>query len=319
MEFLQIHYFLKDDFHSMDAYLKNKAEFEVLRIFKEVTEILELDGELLFESIAIGEGGIKAYYKLLKKKKVKRSVKNALLFLGGILSAIITDVVVNEITRDGEYEKMKKEEVRLHIEKLKKDLESDDKTTEEQTLIIENLSIYIGETNKVKLFKSNFYSNLLKEDKIEKVSTQRLNEDLEPITKENIVPREHFDKFIIHTIEIEPEYKESEIIEIVAPVLKKGNMKWKGIFNGKPINFYMRDAEFRMAVINKEISFSNGTNIIADIEMEQTMDDDGEIQIGTISVFNVTDVFEDSKRIETKRKKRNRELENQTKIDFNPE
>ncbi len=49
------------------------------------------------------------------------------------------------------------------------------------------------------------------------------------------------------------------------------------------------------------------------------MNDDGEIEIGTISIFNVTDVFEDSKRIETKRKKRNRELRNQTKMDFDNE
>lgn len=82
---------------------------------------------------------------------------------------------------------------------------------------------------------------------------------------------------------------------------------------------FIWDGEFLTSVINKEISFSNGTSIIADIEFEQKMNDDGEIEIGTISIFNVTDVFEDSKRIETKRKKRNRELRNQTKMDFDNE
>ena len=179
--------------------------------------------------------------------------------------------------------------------------------------------MYIAETNKVKLFKSNFYSTLLKEEKIEQVSTQRLNENLEPITNENIVPRKDFDKFILQSVDIDPDFRESEIIEIVSPVLKKGNMKWKGIYNEKPISFYMRDGEFLTSVINKEISFSNGTSIIADIEFEQKMNDDGDIEIGTISIFNVTDVFEDSQRIETKRKKRNRELRNQTKMDFDNE
>lgn len=149
------------------------------------------------------------------------------------------------------------------------------------------------------------------------MSTQRLNENLQPISKENIVPREDFNKFILHSVDIEPDFKESELIEIVAPVLKKGNMKWKGIHNNKPINFYMRDGEFLASVLNKEISFSNGTSIVADIEFEQKMNDDGDIEIGTISIFNVTDVYEDLNQIETKRKRRNRELKNQTKIDFN--
>jgi len=319
MEFLQLHYFLKDELHSVDAFINNKAEYELLRIFKEVTSILELEGELQFETIAIEEGGIKAFYKLISKKKNKRKIKNAKLYLAGILSIIVSDVVSDQINTDHEYEKLKKEEIRLRIEKLKRDLEDEEITGKDKTLIIQNLSVYIAETNKVKLFKSNFYSTLLKEEKIEQVSTQRLNENLEPITNENIVPRKDFDKFILHSVDIDPDFRESEIIEIVSPVLKKGNMKWKGIYNEKPINFYMRDGEFLTSVINKEISFSNGTSIIADIEFEQKMNDDGEIEIGTISIFNVTDVFEDSQRIETKRKKRNRELRNQTKIDFDNE
>jgi len=319
MEFLQLHYFLKDELHSVDAFINNKAEYELLRIFKEVTSILELEGELQFETIAIEEGGIKAFYKLISKKKNKRKIKNALLYLAGILSVIISDVVSDQIKTDHEYEKLKKEEIRLRIEKLKRDLEDEETAEQDKTLIIQNLSVFIAETNKVKLFRSNFYSTLLKEEKIEQVSTQRLNENLEPITNENIVPRKDFDKFILHSVDIDPDFRESELIEIVSPVLKKGNMKWKGIYNEKPISFYMRDGEFLTSVINKEISFSNGTSIIADIEFEQKMNEDGDIEIGTISIFNVTDVFEDSKRIETKRKKRNRELRNQTKMDFDNE
>lgn len=272
-----------------------------------------------FETIAIEEGWIKSFYKLISKKKNKRKIKNALLYLAGILSVIISDVVSDQIKTDHEYEKLKKEEIRLRIEKLKRDLEDEETAEEDKTLIIQNLSVFIAKTNKVKLFKSNFYSTLLKEEKIEQVSTQRLSENLEPITKENIVPRKDFDKFILHSVDIDPDFRESEIIEIVSSVLKKRNMKWKGIYNEKPISFYMRDGEFLTSVINKEISFSNGTSIIADIELEQKMNDDGDIEIGTISIFNVTDVFEDSKRIETKRKKRNRELRNQTKMDFDNE
>ena len=122
MELLQLHYFLKEELHSVDAFINNKAEYELLRIFKEVTSILELEGELQFETIAIEEGGIKAFYKLISKKKNKRKIKNALLYSAGILSVIISDVVSDQLKTDHEYEKLKKEEIQLQIEKLKRDL-----------------------------------------------------------------------------------------------------------------------------------------------------------------------------------------------------
>ncbi len=40
MEKLELHYYLENDFHSMDAFVKNKAEAELLKVFKEISEIL---------------------------------------------------------------------------------------------------------------------------------------------------------------------------------------------------------------------------------------------------------------------------------------
>ena len=43
MEKIEIHYYLENDLHSMDAFIKNKAESELLKVFKEISDILELD------------------------------------------------------------------------------------------------------------------------------------------------------------------------------------------------------------------------------------------------------------------------------------
>lgn len=314
MEYLQLHYYLIEDFHSMDAFIKNKAESEILKLFKEITELLEIEDEISFETVALEEGGIKAFYKL--KKKTRNRIKQVAIFLGGILSVIISDVVSDKLKVDSEYEDLKKEELILNIKKLKRDLETEETSENQKTLIIENLSIYLSETNKIKIFKSNFYSTLLKEPKIEKVSTQFLDSEKKPITIEKIVPRDDFHKFIIHNIDVEPNYNPEKLVEIVSPVLKKGNLKWKGIYDEKPVNFNLKDNEFLHSVISGQVSFSSGTTIKCDIEFEQTMNDDGEIAVSGINVYNVTDIIETNKITETKRKKRNIELRNQTKLDF---
>jgi hypothetical protein len=72
MDYFQLHYFLKDDSHSIDAITLNKAEGELLKIFREVISILGLENEISFEATAIEEGGIKAFYKFLNKKRLKK-------------------------------------------------------------------------------------------------------------------------------------------------------------------------------------------------------------------------------------------------------
>ena len=64
MEKLELHYYLSGESHSMDAFVKNKAEAELLKVFKEISDILKLD--LSFEIEALTEGGIKEFIKILK-------------------------------------------------------------------------------------------------------------------------------------------------------------------------------------------------------------------------------------------------------------
>ncbi|AXG73737.1 hypothetical protein DVK85_05610 [Flavobacterium arcticum] len=316
MDYFQLHYYLKDNEHSLDAFVLNKAESELLKIFKEVLVTLNLEGEIAFEAIAIEEGGIKSFYKLLRKKKTKKRINKVLIFLGGILSVVITDIVSNKLNTDTEYEQLQKDEIKLRIQKLKQDLEKEDNSEEDEKVYVRDLYFYITHNDKIKIFKSNFYSALLDDGKVEQISTQLLNKDRIPYEQESIVSRANFDRFIIHTRQIEPIYQESIIIEIVAPVLKKSKMKWKGVYDDKPINFNLRDTEFRNSVLNGEISFSSGISVVCDVELEQSINDEGEVTIEAINVYNVTDVIVGAQTIETKRKKRNKELLNQTKLDL---
>ena len=298
MEKLELHYYLSDESHSMDAFVKNKAEAELLKVFKEISDLLELD--LSFEIEALTEGGIKEFIKILKKKKTKKQIAKILAVIGVIFSGVLTNIISDQFTKNPELEKSQLEESQLNIKKLKRDLEKEDISEEESTLIIENLTLIISNTDKIKFHRSNFYSNLLKENKIEQISTTELDENNNPLSEEKKVSRENFNKFIVHKVKIDSEFIEDANIEIVSPVLKKGKMKWRGYYDSKPISFNLLDSDFRNSVLNREVSFQNGTSIKCLLEFEKEMDDEGNIKTTEINVFDVSNIFEGETTIITK-------------------
>ena len=76
-EILQIHYYLSNNSHSMDAKILNKVEGELLKILEEVSDILGL--EIYIETFALEEGGIKSIYKFVNKKNNTKKI-NPLFF-----------------------------------------------------------------------------------------------------------------------------------------------------------------------------------------------------------------------------------------------
>lgn len=299
-EILQVHYYLSNNSHSMDAKVLNKVEGELLKILEEVSNILGL--EIYVETFALEEGGIKSIYKFINKKKNRAKIIVVGSFLASILGSVISDVISNSINTDSETEKKKKEFLELQIKKIKQDFEKDSlealkpKLEAEEELVltqelIDSIAIYISENNKIKLSKSKFYTFLSKEGKVEKVSTQELNENFQPKSTEKIVPRSDFNLFIVKETVVEPEYKENVTLEIVSPVLKRNRMSWKAIYNNKNITFKLKDEDFKNLILNKNLSFSNGTKLICDIETKQKMNDDGQIKESSRSVYNVSKII----------------------------
>lgn len=298
-EILQVHYYLSNNSHSMDAKILNKVENELLKIVQEVSIILDL--EIYVEAFALEEGGIKSIYKFINKKKNRAKLIVVGSFLATILASVISDVISDSINTDSETENLKKEFLELQIKKLKQDFEKDSLASlnENQSANLENeefvvtqelidsIAVYISENNKIKLSKSKFYQFLLKEGKVEKVSTQELDENFKPKSTEKIVPRSDFKHFIVKDAIVEPDYKENVTLEIVSPVLKKNRMSWKAIYNNQNITFKLKDEDFKNLITNKNLSFSNGTKLICDIETKQKMNDDGQIIESGRTVYNV--------------------------------
>lgn len=298
LEVLQLHYYLSEHSHSMDAKIYNKVESELLKIIDEVARILDL--EISIEIQALEEGGIKAIYKFLNKKKTKRQIVIIGAFFAGIVGTVMSDVISDKIKSDPEMEKLKKEKIELEIKKLKKDLSADKElefpeNKEEEIKInkefVDSLAVYISEINKVKISKSKFYEFLLKEGKVEKISTQELDSNFKPKSIEKFVPRKDFKLFVINQAEIDSDYKYNAELEIVSPVLKTSKLNWRALYNGEQITFSLKDDNFKNLIANKSLQFSNGTKIICELETKQKMDDDGKISPSGRMVYNVTKII----------------------------
>ena len=314
MEKLELHYYLTDGVHSMDAFVKNKSEAELLKVFKEISDILELD--LTFEIEALDEGGIKEYFKVLKNKKSRKKAIRLLSSVGLIFSGVIINVVSNNLTKNNELEKSQLEESQLNIRKLKKELENDNISEEKSKIIIQKITIFISNSEKIKFHRSNFYSHLLNESKLEKISTTELDENYNSISEEKIVKREDFKENIIEKIKIDSEYIENANIEITSPVFGKSKIKWRGNYDSKPISFNLKDSSFKNSVVNREISFKNGTSIKCQLELEKEIDNEGNIKTTNINVYDIIKVFEGEKMTITKKGKEIEDQKNQIKISF---
>ena len=306
---LELHYFLDGNLHSMDAIIKNKAEFELLRIFNEVASILKI--ELDYEIEALAEGGLIERFKL--KKKTKKQLKLYVLYptiVGSVIGSIAFGL--NYIA-NYEREELEKEKLRLEIRKLNKE-DSKDNIAEEQ---VHKIVDTIFSSNKLMSYKSNYFTNLVNEGNVNKVSVREVDQDNKPVSDEFTIERDKFDDQIIKKKDLEGLHYEDVDIEIISPVLtyskSKNKIKWRGIFNGEKINFNLNDADFTAQVLNKEFSFSNGTFINGDISFKRELDENGEIKITNINVDNVNNVFEGDS-ITPVKKKTKKNIANQLTI-----
>ncbi|WP_415883889.1 hypothetical protein [Neptuniibacter sp. QD34_54] len=278
MEFpskFELHYYLSDDSHSMNALVRNKCEAEFIAVAIEVAEILGVHLELDCE--ALREGGIREIWKALGDNSAQIALVISTL-------ALIWSVIPKA---DQELVQLQKEDLRLSIEqrkrvlgKIKEDIENNNVTSE----TINSAKKVTSRSYKVVTRKSNFYKALSTYEKVTQVGFSELNSIGDPLADEKIISRQEFPKFIITSQDLEPRKDSSAYIEIVAPVLKDGKAKWKGIYEGQPINFSMNDKEFKIAVAAKQLSFKNGDGILCVLLIHKKVDELGEIVTSGYSV-----------------------------------
>lgn len=286
MEKLQLHFYLENNSHSMNAITKSKADLELLRLLVYVSKSLKYD--LDFEVEALEEGGIKEIFKILNKKKNRKYIL-ALTYLGGIFTTVLTNVSSDYFSKNKKLESLQIEVLEKEKQLLDFEIEKF-KNLEEDNIKQDSLERIIGYLlldGKVKVLKSNFYEFLNAENKIYQISTLELNYNNVPISEEKFVTRSSFKRFIETEIELEPKLISDAEVEIISPVFKKGNDNWKGVFNGEQIDFKIGDSEFKQKVLNREVSFTTGTKISCELEIKLVLDRKGEPKIKSRHAYDI--------------------------------
>lgn len=240
-----IHYYLNDDLHSMNAFVRNAMEKDFLNIVNTISCSLNLKIEL--ESRAAKEGGFIEILDIIEAHPVSSTiiVSSAGYAIKRFLEYLLT----------GAYKKNKLENEKLELEilKLKKESASIDENQLEQKLARPI---------------SNYYAKIEKYEKIRAVGFG--NE----INNEYVVQRDEFRDFILID-DKEEEVDDDANIEIISPVLKEGRYKWRGIYKNESIDFSMGDSKFKNDIIDGRYDFGNGSFINCQLFITKTYDEFG--------------------------------------------
>lgn len=241
---LELHYYLNDNSHTMDAVVNNKCEAEILAMAYEAISVLNLDVSIDVE--ALQEGGIKDFWRVLGEN-------NAQIALVVAVIALLLSQVPNI---DSELTDLQKEETKLSIEEKKLSIEKLKNELKENNVSDETLKTTVNIINnnyKILTRKSNFYKSLSHYNKVTQIGISTLNDNNVPVTDETVIKRIDFKNYILISHDLKPITEVDAVIEIVAPVLKEGRAKWKGIYNKEHISFIMGDNEFKNSVLSKRI------------------------------------------------------------------
>lgn len=196
-----------------------------------------------------------------------------------------TEKLIEKIFNDPEIKELEKEKLKLEIEKLKQE-------TSKNIILLDS-------NNVIKKKRSNFYETLEKYPKIEKITYIISEETTNDSIDEKIVYRDRFVQFVLVSDDLEPLEIDDATIEIISPVLKKGNYRWLGLYNGKPVSFTMKSVEFKNLVQTGEVQFKNGTSINCFLLVKRKIDSEGVENITSVEVIRVNHYFENDKPIET--------------------
>jgi len=286
---IELHYFLNDDSHQMNAYVRNKCENELLHLISEVSNVLDID--IKIESEAYLEGGVREYLTILAKNK----------HLQGIIIGTVVAVLPQWIMKDREVSELDKEERRLRIEQLKINIDKAKKDEDTKALNYDEIVFLFERNIKIQKHRSNFFKQLNSYPKVSKISAQPVSNNNQLVGAPSEVLKEDFDKYILDSDDLDSIIDDEARIEIISPVLKKGNYKWKGIYlkNNDTIDFFMKHKEFKDEIVRDSIPFKNGTIVNCNLEISQKLNELGEVIVSGYSVLFVESVEDGSSIIET--------------------
>jgi hypothetical protein len=256
----EVHYHIDGGEHTADAFILARAETEFIHLIREVSALAGIEVQL--DAQALEAGGIRQIWKALGRNGPQISI---LLSLVGIVISLRPQT-------DQELVALQKEEAKLHIEALRREMAQ--ATGSLPSAELADAAREIGSDLKVVRRRSSFYHAISAEKRISSVSYS-LRKDGAWVQDLGSTDRHQFAEFVRFTGELQPEVDENATIGIISPVLKKGRYKWKGEYKGEYIEFWLQDEAFRESVFNKSVQFHSGAAIVCVLQIRLAVDEVG--------------------------------------------
>lgn len=305
---IEFHFFLKDQSHEIDAKLLHLWNGELITVIETLCGFLDLP--ISIKSTALSEGGIRQLWKIFGENSGQ---------LGVILAAVAIIMTAFPQSKDlSDIEKrnfqLQNEKLQIEIEQLKKIENSKDL---EESAITE-----ISQSHEISIAKSKFYESLNSSQVIEKIEYSILSSDKSDILTSSVLSSE-FVKYIRNKEQLPDITDEQAKIELIAPVLIDTKYKWKGIYDGSIIDFYMNDDIFKDEIKSGVISFQAGTELLTKLVTRRKIDEGNYTKISSYAVEKVYSVKHQdswSSTISGKNKRReDKEKASQKNLDFDSE
>lgn len=269
----RLHFFLANGSHEMDATVMHQCEGAVLELLGEIAK--QLDVQLRIDTRAYGEGGIVVWLTFIGKHAV------ALTLIGGAATAICGGAVWLKyhsklLEQQIEQNELILKKTRLELKNLEKESDPESQkapaTASTKSLPlepppkVEDVVPALMSSRRVIKLRSQFYERLIPYDRVDAVgfaATHNPNEN-----EERVVTRGEFGSLVVRLAELDPEVIEGAEIEVVAPVLRRGAGKWRGVFQKHSISFDLEDEAFLMQVTGKKVKFQNGTTLVCNLKTQ---------------------------------------------------
>lgn len=266
---LEFHYeFYDDSIHVMDARSFNFCELQLLKAIEELQKY-------------VGEAKIEVG---IEKRAEGSLIETIILTLENLSEskafiALLTAFLTYFFTK----KRSKLEDVNKRLEILDKIKKAD--LTKEEALAL------IGKDPILKKLISSYYNRLAEQNEVKSVAVKGKHEDVQFANAS--IDSVDFKTHIVEEREAKQVYM-GTTLGVCSPVLISGHgKKWKGIFNGKVIEFTVEDKSFLQQVYHNDFKFGSTTTLKCDlVEKTKVLNDNFHEIIGepTYAVIKVDEV-----------------------------
>lgn len=266
---LEFHYeFYDDSIHVMDARSFNFCELQLLKAIEELQKY-------------VGEAKIEVG---IEKRAEGSLIETIILTLENLSEskafiALLTAFLTYFFTK----KRSKLEDVNKRLEILDKIKKAD--LTKEEALAL------IGKDPILKKLISSYYNRLAEQNEVKSVAVKGKHEDVQFANAS--IESVDFKTHIVEEREAKQVYM-GTTLGVCSPVLISGHgKKWKGIFNGKVIEFTVEDKSFLQQVYHNDFKFGSTTTLKCDlVEKTKVLNDNFQEIIGepTYAVIKVDEV-----------------------------